>query len=74
MIRWAGLGAAAMIALAVFIGFTGGEDGLQRAAALEALTRPVFLGLSAMEIGAGVIILLIALAAWAQVRAMRGRD
>lgn len=60
MIRLAGLGAAAMIGLAVFVGFAGGDRYLDRAAGLQALTRPVVFGASWLDlIAVGVVVLVV---------------
>jgi len=57
MIRWAGLGAAIMIGLAVFVGFTsGGQDFAGRLGFLAGLSQPVFLGASWLDIGVIVIV------------------
>lgn len=62
MIRWAGLGAAAMIGLAVFVGFAGGDRYLEGIASLEALTRPAVLGASWLDlIAIGVVALIVAM-------------
>ncbi|HAQ34738.1 MAG: hypothetical protein CMF74_17210 [Maricaulis sp.] len=60
MIRLAGLGAAAMIGLAVFVGFAGGDRYLDRVAGLQALTRPVFLGTTWLDlIAIGMVALIV---------------
>lgn len=57
MIRWAGLGAAVMIGLAVFIGFTsGGQELAGRLGFLAALSEPVILGASWLDLGVIVIV------------------
>ena len=65
MIRWAGLGAAVMIGLAVCVGFTsGGQDLAGRMGFLSALTQPVLFGASWLDIGvigivAGIVVLVL---------------
>ena len=60
MIRWAGLGAAVMIGLAVFVGFTsGGQELAGRMGFLHILTQPILFGASWMDIGVIAIVILI---------------
>lgn len=74
MIRWAGLGAAAMIGLAVFVGFAGGDRYLGGLAGLEALTRPVLLGASWLDlIAIGAVVLIVAMVLL-RARVSRGTD
>lgn len=62
MIRWAGLGAAAMIGLAVYVGFAGGDRHLDGLASLDALTRPAVFGASWLDVIAiGVVVLIVAM-------------
>ncbi|MCF8880964.1 hypothetical protein L5876_14140 [Hyphobacterium sp. SN044] len=62
MIRWAGLGAAAMIGLAVYVGFAGGDRHLEGLASLDALTRPAVLGASWLDVIAiGVVAAIVAM-------------
>lgn len=72
MMRLAGLVAAVLIGLAVFVGFDAERmegSWMQQFASLDGITRPVFLGGSTLEIAA---ILAIALyAGWALWRARR---
>lgn len=66
MIRWAGLGAAIMIGLAVFVGFTsGGQEFAGRLGFLHGLTQPVLLGASWLDMGvvAGVAAIAV-IALW----------
>lgn len=74
MIRWAGLGAAAMIGLAVFVGFAGGDRYLDGLASLDALTRPVVLGASWLDLLAVGIVVLIVAAVLMRSRTTRGSD
>lgn len=71
MIRWAGLGAAAMIALAVFVGFAGGDRYLEGIASLEALTRPVLFGASWLDLIAVLAVVLIVAAVLLRARLTR---
>ncbi|MEE2565583.1 hypothetical protein [Hyphobacterium marinum] len=62
MIRWAGLGAAIMIGLAVFVGFTsGGQDIAGRLGFLAGLSQPVLFGASWLDIGViGIVAVAVA--------------
>lgn len=72
MMRLAGLVAAVLIGIAVFIGFDSGrmEAGwMQNFASLDAITRPVFLGGSILELA--LILVIVVYAAWALWRSSR---
>lgn len=72
MMRLAGLVAAVLIGIAVFIGFDAErmESGwMQNFASLDAITRPVFLGGSILELA--LILAIAAYAGWALWRSSR---
>ena len=74
MMRLAGLVAAILIALAVFVGFDSERmegSWVQQFASLDGITRPVLFGGSILEIG--IILAIIAYAAWALWRSTRSQ-
>ncbi|WP_421789365.1 hypothetical protein [Hyphobacterium sp.] len=75
MMRLAGLVAAVLIGLAVFVGFDSERmesQWIQNLSGLDGITRPVFLGGSLLE---WIIIAIVALyAVWALYRSARGQN
>jgi len=72
MMRFAGLVAAILIGIAVFVGFDSERmqsDWIQNFASLDVITRPVFLGGSILELA--IILTIGGYAAWAMWRSSR---
>lgn len=75
MMRLAGLVAAVLIGLAVFVGFDSermDSPWFQSLAGLEGITRPVFFGASILEWG--FILVIVIYAVWALRRAAKSRS